>query len=88
MCACEVHSWDLPCLWVASANCSQLCFKLCCDLGTGGQSLATKAFGPKALREKNLGDMINTWLLGSYLLSLLNTAKPVPCIGRSGSFMG
>lgn len=56
---------------VVSANCSWWCFRLCCDLGLGGRSLATKQFGPKILR---LGDMIKTLLLGSYLLSLLNTA--------------
>lgn len=55
---------------MVSANCSWWCFSLCCYLGPAGQSLATKQFGPKILR---LGDTINTQLLGSYLLSLLNT---------------
>lgn len=72
---------------IVSANRGRLCSKLCSDLGTGGQSLAAKPFGPEVLSEKNLGDMINTRLLGSSLLSSLNTTKPVPCI-RSGPLMG
>lgn len=45
-------------------------------------------FGLEVLRQKNLGIVINTRLLGSCLLSSQNTTKPVSCIGRSGPFMG